>query len=232
MTRTVTPFTVERWRRFRWWHQLREKSRARSLRQRRNVILPGQIFDGQAGLHDNYKRHYDPATGRYVESDPIGLAGGSYSPYAYVYGDPIDFMDDDGLLGRAPGTAAVGRIPIGFPNTAQCSYYDGVARRSGCKYHAFAGDVCRGKNLGVNFLTLRMANSNLNCIRSCLIESDKKARASSTCQTTTCNSRGQCTKKSCIDSYHNQCFVKCGVPSWLYGGNLPGPLGSYPNDGE
>jgi naphthoate synthase len=29
--------------------------------------------DGQAGLHQNYFRDYDPATGRYVESDPVGL---------------------------------------------------------------------------------------------------------------------------------------------------------------
>ena len=63
MTRTATAFTVNRWRRL-LWHQLREKSRRRSLRGRRNVILPGQIFDGQAGLHDNGFRDYDPALDR------------------------------------------------------------------------------------------------------------------------------------------------------------------------
>jgi uncharacterized protein RhaS with RHS repeats len=42
-------------------------------------------------------RDYDPAVGRYVESDPIGLAGGSYSTYLYVGGDPIDNIDPLGL---------------------------------------------------------------------------------------------------------------------------------------
>jgi RHS repeat-associated protein len=41
-----------------------------------NLRFPGQLFDGEVGLHDNYFRDYDPATGRYVQSDPIGFAGG------------------------------------------------------------------------------------------------------------------------------------------------------------
>jgi RHS repeat-associated protein len=62
-----------------------------------NVILPGQIFDGQAGLHYNYFRDYDPATGRYVQSDPIGLNGGINS-YAYGGGSPVTFIDPLGLF--------------------------------------------------------------------------------------------------------------------------------------
>lgn len=76
-----------------------------SLREGCNVILPGQVFDGQTGLHQNYFRDYDPATGRYVESDPIGLAGGSYSTYAYVGGNPITNWDPSGTgpIGTAIG---------------------------------------------------------------------------------------------------------------------------------
>lgn len=48
--------------------------------------------------HYNYARDYDPATGRYVESDPIGLNGGSYSTYAYVAANPIAVSDRFGLL--------------------------------------------------------------------------------------------------------------------------------------
>ena len=49
-----------------------------------NLRFPSQVFDGQAGLHNNYFRDFDPAIGRYVQSDPIGLLGGSYSLYVYV----------------------------------------------------------------------------------------------------------------------------------------------------
>jgi RHS repeat-associated protein len=47
----------------------------------------------------NYMRDYDPATARYVESDPIGLRGGSYSTYGYVCGNSVSGIDPFGLAG-------------------------------------------------------------------------------------------------------------------------------------
>jgi RHS repeat-associated protein len=42
-----------------------------------NLRFPGQYFDKETLRHYNYFRDYDPTTGRYIEADPIGLAGGS-----------------------------------------------------------------------------------------------------------------------------------------------------------
>jgi RHS repeat-associated protein len=49
------------------------------------------------GAHYNYFRDYDPATGRYAESDPIGIWGG-VNTYSYVLGNPISRFDRDGRI--------------------------------------------------------------------------------------------------------------------------------------
>ena len=41
-----------------------------------NQRFPGQYADAETGFNFNYFRDYDPTTGRYVQSDPIGLVGG------------------------------------------------------------------------------------------------------------------------------------------------------------
>ncbi len=48
----------------------------------------GQYHDNETGLHYNGFRHYSPATGRYMSSDPIGLAGGM-NTYGYAAGNPL-----------------------------------------------------------------------------------------------------------------------------------------------
>jgi RHS repeat-associated protein len=82
-----------------------------------NLRFPGQQYDAVVGLNYNYFRDYDPATGRYAQSDPIGLAGG-LNTYGYVGGNPVEDADPLGLFfdsGKVIGTARihpVGRIAV------------------------------------------------------------------------------------------------------------------------
>ena len=70
-----------------------------------NPRFPGQMYDPESGLHYNYFRDYDPVTGRYVQSDPIGLAGGINT---YVNGQPTTCYDPDGRFGFAGALISAG----------------------------------------------------------------------------------------------------------------------------
>lgn len=75
-----------------------------------NLRFPGQYFDRETGLHYNYFRDYDPGTGRYVEADPIGIAGG-LNVYEYARSNPLTYTDPLGLeatLGDIFGAGARG----------------------------------------------------------------------------------------------------------------------------
>ncbi|HVL37378.1 MAG TPA: Ig-like domain-containing protein [Burkholderiales bacterium] len=75
--------------------------------------FPGQYFDKETNLHYNFYRDFDPAIGRYIQSDPIGLAGG-INTFTYVKGDPLNAIDFFGLM-RTCGTGTIGERTT--PNT-------------------------------------------------------------------------------------------------------------------
>ncbi|MCY0913329.1 RHS repeat-associated core domain-containing protein [Massilia antarctica] len=61
-----------------------------------NLRMPGQYYDRNTNLFYNYHRDYDPQTGRYIQSDPIGLSGG-VNTFNYVGGNPLGYSDPSGL---------------------------------------------------------------------------------------------------------------------------------------
>ena len=63
-----------------------------------NLRFPGQYYNQETGMHYNFNRDYNPVTGRYIQSDPIGLDGGM-NGYGYVNSHPLYRSD---LSGNQP----------------------------------------------------------------------------------------------------------------------------------
>jgi RHS repeat-associated protein len=78
-----------------------------------DLRFPGQIAMPESGLYQNYFRDYDYQTGRYVQSDPIGLDGG-INTYAYALANPITFYDQKGLV-PGPNTG-MKKLPSSHPH--------------------------------------------------------------------------------------------------------------------
>jgi RHS repeat-associated protein len=78
---------------------------------RSNLRLPGQYEDPETGLHYNFRRYYEPETGRYVTEDPVGLASG-LNLFTYVLGSPTRWIDPTGentmVVGGLTGGAIAG----------------------------------------------------------------------------------------------------------------------------
>jgi len=58
----------------------------------------GGIYDRDTGLIRFGARDYDPETGRWTAKDPIRFMGGDSNLYGYVFGDPINLIDVNGMI--------------------------------------------------------------------------------------------------------------------------------------
>jgi RHS repeat-associated protein len=104
-----------------------------------NIRFPGQYYDSESGLFYNWNRYYDGETGRYVTSDPIGMAGG-VNTYSYAFENPLYWTDPKGL------SSAVLTTPkpiIGTPSPATAVLGAGMAGywAGGKVYSAFSGPI-------------------------------------------------------------------------------------------
>lgn len=82
---------------------------ARNLIGGFNLGFPGQYYDAESGFYYNQNRYYDPNSGRYLESDPVGLNGG-LNPYIYASGDPAGIIDFRGLEGATVSLESVSSL--------------------------------------------------------------------------------------------------------------------------
>lgn len=84
-----------------------------------NLRFPGQWLDRTTGHHYNFYRDYAPEIGRYVQRDPIGLAGG-LNTYGYANGNPNRYIDP---LGLCPWCIAGGIVGGGVAVAAYWEAY-------------------------------------------------------------------------------------------------------------
>ena len=84
-----------------------------------NLRFSGQYYDSESNLHYNWNRYYNPETGRYVSSDPIGLDGG-LNTYLYAEANPVMFLDPEGFTAVGAGIVAGEGIAACAANPAAC----------------------------------------------------------------------------------------------------------------
>ncbi|MBK8276652.1 MAG: RHS repeat-associated core domain-containing protein, partial [Nitrospira sp.] len=62
----------------------------------------GREFDSESGLYYYRARYYDPASGRFLQEDPMGVVGGDINLLRYVRNNPVNLLDPFGLVDKPP----------------------------------------------------------------------------------------------------------------------------------
>ena len=119
--------------------------------------FPGQFYDSETGLNYNYFRDYDPTTGRYIQSDPIGLRGG-VNTYTYVKGNPVSGVDPLGLMCNSTGCWTTPAERSALNNGGYAAYYQ-TACADGDAYACFAQHIAANDNVLGNIATNRVSDA-------------------------------------------------------------------------
>ena len=91
-----------------------------------NLRFPGQQYDRETGAHYNYFRDYEAGSGRYLQSDPIGLDFGNFSNFSYVESDVLGKFDLSGEKSKRKSKSKKSKRKC----SARNSYYPTRARKS------------------------------------------------------------------------------------------------------
>ncbi|WP_305812839.1 RHS repeat-associated core domain-containing protein [Photobacterium leiognathi] len=90
-----------------------------------NLRFPGQYYDQDTRLNYNYHRDYNPETGRYMQSDPIGLYGG-INTYVYANNNPLIYTDPTGLHPSLLVPIAITAIKVASATVKACKVTKGA----------------------------------------------------------------------------------------------------------
>ncbi|WNH46089.1 RHS repeat-associated core domain-containing protein [Xanthomonas hawaiiensis] len=125
-----------------------------------DMRFPGQRYDALSGLNQNYFRDYEPGTGRYVQSDPIGLWGGQ-STYTYSVASPLKWTDRFGLACDQRGCWNTPE-ELNASNSGNWSAYYALACAGGDPYACRAGEVAANAGDGIRGILSNITNRKLD----------------------------------------------------------------------
>ena len=120
-----------------------------------DMRFPGQRYDAASGLNYNYFRDYEPGTGRYSQSDPIGLWGGMPT-YSYTKGAPLMTSDPLGLL-------VMSNSCLKFEARIQEAEQNIEKKLAECDNNCASGDQSCIKCEDVQMLRQKLKSSSVNC---------------------------------------------------------------------
>jgi RHS repeat-associated protein len=116
-----------------------------------NLRWPGQFFDLETSLFYNINRHLNPATGRYNESDLIGLDGG-INTYTYVENNPLIYIDPFGLDLTPAQQTAVSKAAQDWA-TANVPYAWGGTTKKGADCSGSVSSIYKQAGIDIGRLT-------------------------------------------------------------------------------